>query len=610
MVYHPEFERAGKKSGLQVWRVESHNLVAVPESLHGGFYTGDAYLVLNTIKKRSGNLQYDLHYWQGDDCTVDESGAAAIFTIQMDDYLGCKPIQYREVQGCESQTFSGYFKIGLKYMKGGIASGFRHVVSKKMEMQRLLHVRGRHVVRATEVAVSWDSFNQGDVFILDLSNEISRWCGSKANSFEKLKATQVSKDICDNERCGRSELYICEEGAEHKKMLEILGPKLDLPEAIDIDGTKSDVSNRNLISDASGDMSITMVASKNPFLQSALESSEYFIGQEEPMSLTELPACLFSVTDRHFIISNPKAWNTEQKTNIWCIEGADKVPLDPSSYGQFYGRDSYIIHYKYQYGGRGAVQVRVIQGKEPAHLMSVFWDQPVIVHQGGTSREGGQAKVADTRLFQVRSNPAGSTRAVEVDYTASNLNSNDAFVLVSPAGSFMWVGKGASDSERKGAQQLSKHLGLSASVVDEFDETGTIRNNQEMGTSERLKNKMDVHPPRLFACSNKTEQFIIEEVPGEITEEDLAPDDVMILDTWEQVFVWVGGDAQEEEKTEALASAVRYIETDHTKRDGSTPIVKINQGHEPPTFTGWFLGWDHNYWNSDPLERSTAGLCV
>lgn len=59
------------------------------------------------------------HYFSGragDDCTQDESGAAAIFTIQMDDYLGGKPIQYREVQGYESRTFSGYFKTGLKYM--------------------------------------------------------------------------------------------------------------------------------------------------------------------------------------------------------------------------------------------------------------------------------------------------------------------------------------------------------------------------------------------------------------------------------------------------------------------------------------------------------------
>lgn len=52
----------------------------------------------------------------GDHCTQDESGSAAIFTVQMDDHLGGKPIQYREVQGHESRTFLGYFKKGLKYM--------------------------------------------------------------------------------------------------------------------------------------------------------------------------------------------------------------------------------------------------------------------------------------------------------------------------------------------------------------------------------------------------------------------------------------------------------------------------------------------------------------
>lgn len=64
--HHPEFERAGQNPGLQVWRVENFDLVPVPENLYGGFYTGDAYLVLNTIKQRSGNLQYDLHFWLGE----------------------------------------------------------------------------------------------------------------------------------------------------------------------------------------------------------------------------------------------------------------------------------------------------------------------------------------------------------------------------------------------------------------------------------------------------------------------------------------------------------------------------------------------------------------
>ena len=54
----------------------------------------------------------------GDFCTQDESGSAAIFTVQMDDHLGGQPIQYREVQGHESKAFLGYFKTGIKYMVG------------------------------------------------------------------------------------------------------------------------------------------------------------------------------------------------------------------------------------------------------------------------------------------------------------------------------------------------------------------------------------------------------------------------------------------------------------------------------------------------------------
>lgn len=52
--------------------------------------------------------------------------------------------------------------------KGGVASGFKHVVTNEVVVQRLLQVKGRRSVRATEVTVSWDSFNQGDCFILDL----------------------------------------------------------------------------------------------------------------------------------------------------------------------------------------------------------------------------------------------------------------------------------------------------------------------------------------------------------------------------------------------------------------------------------------------------------
>uniref|UniRef100_A0A8C0ZRT6 Scinderin n=1 Tax=Castor canadensis TaxID=51338 RepID=A0A8C0ZRT6_CASCN len=63
-LYHPEFARAGKQAGLQVWRVEQLELVPVPESAYGDFYVGDAYLVLHTAKASRG-FSYRLHFWLG-----------------------------------------------------------------------------------------------------------------------------------------------------------------------------------------------------------------------------------------------------------------------------------------------------------------------------------------------------------------------------------------------------------------------------------------------------------------------------------------------------------------------------------------------------------------
>ncbi|XP_042335641.1 gelsolin isoform X2 [Sceloporus undulatus] len=728
MVEHAEFLKAGKEPGLQIWRIEKFDLVPVPKNLYGDFFTGDAYVILNTIRQRSGNLQYDLHFWLGDQCSQDESGSAAIFTVQLDDYLGGKAVQHREVQGHESSTFLGYFKSGLKYKAGGVASGFRHVVPNEVTVQRLFQVKGRRTARATEVPVSWDSFNSGDCFILDLGNFIHQWCGSQANRFERLKATEVAKGIRDNERSGRARVYVEDEGAERQEMLQVLGPKPSLPEGT-VDDARADVTNRRLaklykVSNGAGNMAVSLVADENPFSQSALNSEDCFIldhgtdgkifvWKGKNANAEERKAALKTASEFITKMNYPrqtqiqvlpesgetplfkqffKNWRDRDQTEglgvayvsgsvakiekvpfdaatlhvtptmaaqhgmeddgtgnkqIWRVEGSTKVPVDPSSYGQFYGGDSYIILYDYRHGNRQgkiiytwqgadssqdeiaasalltvqldeelggiAVQKRVVQGKEPPHLMSLFGGKPLIVYQGGTSRDGGQTSPAATRLFQVRSSTSGATRAVEINAAAKELNSNDAFVLKTPSAAYLWVGQGASNSEKSGAQELLKILGARGTQVVEGREPDAfwdaLGGKAPYRTSPRLKDKkMDAHPPRLFACSNKIGRFIIEEVPGELTQDDLATDDVMLLDTWDQVFMWVGKDAQEEEKTEAEASARRYIETDPSNRDRRTPITLIRQGHEPPTFTGWFLGWEDDYWEVDPLERALAEL--
>ncbi|KAK9957318.1 hypothetical protein ABG768_011574 [Culter alburnus] len=730
-LHHKEFERAGQNAGLQIWRIEKMELVPVPDNLHGNFYIGDAYLVLHTVKQKNSCF-YDLHFWLGKDCTQDESTAAAIFTIQMDDYLGGKPVQYRELQGFESNHFTSYFKGGITYKTGGVASGFQHVVTNDLTARRLFHIKGRRTVRATEVPLAWASFNNGDCFIADLGAVIYQWCGSKCNKFERLKAAQVATGIRDNERNGRAKLMVVEEGQEPAEMIKVLGMKPEIPEGDDNEDAVADMSNRKIaklymVSDATGKMQVTLVSEENPFNQSDLLSEECFIldhgkskmifvwkgrnanpserkeamktaegfikqmGYPEKTQIQVLPeggeTPIFKqffknwkekdqaeglgrvfVTERIAKIQQSKfdasklheshqmaaQYNMVDdgtgKTQIWrveCGKSADdtKVPVDPETYGQFYGGDCYIILYTYTKGeiiytwqgssstideltasafltveldrslGGHAVQVRVTQGKEPPHLLSIFKDKPLIVYKNGTSRKGGQAPAPPTRLFQVRKNLGTITRICEVDAKASSLNTNDAYLLKLPQGDgYIWKGKGATEEEERGAKYMSENLKCKTKAVTEGNEPEdfwkALGGKTEYQKSEMLESKTITHPPRLFACSNKSGRFIIEEVPGEFNQDDLAEDDVMLLDVWDQVFVWIGKDANEVEKTESVKSAKTYIETDPSGRDKETSVVVVKQGHEPPTFTGWFLGWDASRWDSDLMARAVKSLQV
>lgn len=222
----PAFKDAGKNAGLEIWRVENFQLVAIPKAEHGKFYTGDSYVILKTVEDKNKKKSYNVHFWLGRQTTQDEAGAAAIFAVQLDDYLSGAPVQYREVEGSESDIFLSYFKGTIRYLEGGVATGFKHVETNAASPKRLFQVKGTKNVRLRQVELAVSAMNRGDCFILDADRDVYVWVGPKANRVEKLKATNVGNEIRDRDHNGRATVHIIDSFAsltEQESFFKALG---------------------------------------------------------------------------------------------------------------------------------------------------------------------------------------------------------------------------------------------------------------------------------------------------------------------------------------------------------------------------------------------------
>ncbi|CAI8611125.1 unnamed protein product [Vicia faba] len=207
----PALKGAGQKDGLEIWRIENFNPVPIPQSSHGKFFNGDSYVVLKTTTSKSGALRYDIHYWLGKDTSQDEAGAAAIKTVELDAVLGGRAVQYREVQGHETQKFLSYFKPCIIPQEGGAASGFKHVEAEE-HTTRLFVCKGKHVVNVKEVPFARSSLNHDDIFILDTESKIFQFNGSNSCIQERAKALEVVQFIKDTYHDGKCEVASIEDG--------------------------------------------------------------------------------------------------------------------------------------------------------------------------------------------------------------------------------------------------------------------------------------------------------------------------------------------------------------------------------------------------------------
>eukprot|EP00004_Rigifila_ramosa_P003356 TRINITY_DN135_c2_g1_i2.p1 TRINITY_DN135_c2_g1~~TRINITY_DN135_c2_g1_i2.p1 ORF type:complete len:540 (+),score=132.74 TRINITY_DN135_c2_g1_i2:1144-2763(+) len=285
-----------------------------------------------------------------------------------------------------------------------------------------------------------------------------------------------------------------------------------------------------------------------------------------------------------------------------------------------------------QFGGE-PVQVRVVQGKEPNHFLQLFRGK-MVVHEGGVmsgfrnagadgpasplssggspvmgspsaaaggGAGGGGGGTKSLALFHIKGTNPLNTRAVEVDCKVGSLNSGDAFVLLTHKKCWIWNGRGCNADEKKNSQTIANELKehREVFVISEGDEPGEfwkgLGHNPALGPPEYSalpELESEAREARLFHCSNASGTFKVEEI-FHFGQDDLEADDVYLLDTFNEVFIWVGAGSNQLERRMALQTAFDYIKSAGDGRTATTtPMFQINAGFEPPNFTCHFLGWD------------------
>lgn len=147
----------------------------------------------------------------------------------------------------------------------------------------------------------------------------------------------------------------------------------------------------------------------------------------------------------------------------------------------------------------------------------------------------------------------------------------DVFIARTPTSCYLWFGKGSNADEKRYGENIAKLLQGKRKLekVEEGKENADFWNalggKKDYASEGFLYD--DSRAPRLFQCSNASGQFAIEELFN-FSQEDLDPNDVFLLDAYNEVYVWVGDKSNATEKKMSLDAALQYVKN---ATDGRSP---------------------------------------
>ncbi|KAJ6957952.1 hypothetical protein NC653_039808 [Populus alba x Populus x berolinensis] len=324
---------------------------------------------------------------------------------------------------------------------------------------------------------------------------------------------------------------------------------------------------------------------------------------------------------------------------VWSVNDQEKILIPAANQSKFYSGGCYIFQYSYPgedreeyligtWFGKKSVeeerasaislaskmveslkflpaQARIFEGNEPIQFFSIF--QSFIVFKGGHS-SGYKKYIAENELpdetckedgvalFRVQGSGPDNMQAIQVEPVASSLNSSYCYILHNESSVFTWSGNLTTSEDQ---ELIERQLDLIKPNMQskpqkegsESEQFWDLLGGKSEYPSQKLAREAE-SDPHLFSCIFLKGNLKVSEIYN-FTQDDLMTEDIFILDTHSEIFVWVGQQVDSKSKLQALSIGEKFLEHDFLlkKSSGETPIYIVMEGSEPPFFTRFFT-WD------------------
>uniref|UniRef100_A0A146KS58 Protein flightless-1 n=3 Tax=Lygus hesperus TaxID=30085 RepID=A0A146KS58_LYGHE len=469
-----------------------------------------------------------------------------------------------------------------------------------------------------------------NVYILDCYLDVFVWFGKKSTRLVRAAAIKLAQELFTMmERGPQATVTRVQEGTE-LQLFKAKFPAWD--EVIPVDFTRTAES----------------------VMKTGADLTKWARQQETKADLAALftprqPAMLTSEAQQLM-----EEWNDDLDTmEAFVLEGKKFVRLPEEELGHFYSGDCYVLLFRYwipaevedeetpkedhveddfQYvvyfwqgreaGNMGWLTftfslqkkfkslfgdklevVRTHQQQENMKFLAHF-KRKFVIHLGKRNAPKNKDQPPPIEFYHLRANGGAlCTRLVQIRPDATHLNSAFCYILKVPFDSeessgivYVWIGSKANPDDVRLVGEIADEMFNSPWITLQVLNEGEEPDNffwVALGGKKPYETGADfMQFSRLFRCSNEKGYFTVSEKCSDFCQDDLADDDIMILDNGEQVFLWLGAKCSEVEVKLAYKSAQVYIQHMRVKQpENPRKLFLTLKGKESKRFTKCFHGW-------------------